>query len=100
MSNFRSGRRGFMSSPSRSLVFFALFAVSLLLPAQEQCSAAPAATFELTARSGSPVPVTSGFDYTRKNDTDVLVRLSDINPFANKCSVSVAASAYKETAIA
>src|SRR5207249_1193143 len=58
--------------------------------------------YTLTAESGSPVPEvsTSSFTGTQKNDTNVLIRLENINPYAFKCSVSTSTADFKETAIA
>jgi hypothetical protein len=88
-----------MFASARTLAVFVVFLVPLLLQAQDQCITAPAADYEITASSGSPIPLNQEFSYTLKNDANVLIRLKDINPFATKCSVSTSTNAYKETAI-
>jgi hypothetical protein len=89
-----------MFATPRSLFAILLFAFPILLQSQNQCSTAPVATYTLTAASGSPVPENSDFSYTRKNDTDLLIRLEDINPYSFKCTASTSSADYKETAVA
>jgi hypothetical protein len=80
-----------------------MLAVVLFYPAltNAQCNPGPndGNLLILDATSGSPVATTS-FNYTLKNDTDVLVRLTNINPYAFKCSVSTTSTPFKETAVA
>lgn len=73
---------------------------SLVAQAQNQCTAAPA-QYILSADRGSPVPEasTNHFSYTLKNDTNVLIRLENINPYAFKCSASTSTADYKETTV-
>lgn len=70
--------------------------------AVDPCATTPAPDYALTAEGGSPVPEpsTKDFSYTLKNDTNVLIRLENINPYALKCTVSTSSTAYKETAVA
>ena len=69
------------------------------LDAQSQCATSGDADFTLSAASGSPVPTTHSRTFTFSNDSDLLVRVVDINPFAFKCSVATSSQAYQETAI-
>jgi len=64
--------------------------------AQDQCPTNPPADYEVTATTGRPVNLTSNFSYTRKNDTSVLIRLKDINPYAFKCTVASTSAPFKE----
>jgi hypothetical protein len=85
-----------MSISVRSVLTVILLLASLFAQAQDQCSTNPTADYQITAATGSPVPLTSDFNYTRKNDTGVLIRLKDINPYAFKCSVSSTSAPIKE----
>jgi hypothetical protein len=69
-------------------------------PTPATCTNDPAnATFELTAGSGAPIPATSSFSYTRKNDSKALVRLKNINPYSFKCKVTTSVTSFKEAAV-
>ncbi len=72
----------------------------LVTQAQNQCTAPPA-DYVLRANTGSPVPQpsTKNFNYTLKNDTNITIRLENINPFAFKCTASTSVTDNKETAI-
>ncbi|HEY6305128.1 MAG TPA: hypothetical protein VI488_01560 [Candidatus Angelobacter sp.] len=87
------------------LAAFAVLSIPLLLQAQDPCTAAQAAPqpdYKLTMQTGAIVPEsdTAKFSYTLKNDSNVLIRLENINPYAFKCSASTSTTDFKETAIA
>lgn len=76
----------------------------------EQCVPAetPATVYTFTAQSGS-IGVPAGSPASKRsklgsktvpNNTNVVIRLVDINPYLTKCSVSTTSQAYTETAIA
>src|ERR1700730_18201803 len=97
-----------MSRRARSMVgLFLLSAVSVYSPAQAppqtQCSLSSPGTgaslFELSASSGTPIPKEPLKSYVFKNDQALVIRLSDINPFAFQCSVSTNSQPFQETAI-
>lgn len=69
--------------------------------ATAQCTAGDTSStlYEVSAKGGSPKSLTKNFSFVRSDDTSVLVRLRDINPFAFKCTVSTASQPFKETAI-
>jgi hypothetical protein len=87
-----------MSAISRIPLILVITTFFSFLAQAQQCATAPPADYELTAASGTPVPIPTkkDFSYTRKNDTRVLIRLRDINPYAYKCSVSSTSVAIKE----
>jgi hypothetical protein len=87
---------GLMPASVRKLLLLMSIVAPLSGQAQDQCPTNPTADYELTAATGTPVPLTSNFDYTRKNDTSVLVRLKDINPYAFKCTVASTSAPFKE----
>ena len=63
-----------------SLIILLVIAISVASHAQLQCTPGPpnGTLFTLDASGGSPVPVTLKFNYTLKNDTDVLIRVTNI----------------------
>jgi hypothetical protein len=68
-----------------------------------QCSLSPVpentSLFTLSANSGTPVPQNPPKDYVYKNNSSVLIRIQDINPFAFKCSIGTTSQAYQETGL-
>jgi len=86
----------FMPASVRELLLLIFIVAPFSGQAQDQCPANPTADYELTAATGTPVPLTSNFSYTRKNDTSVLIRLKDINPYAFKCTVASTSVPFKE----
>lgn len=68
-----------------------------------QCSlsAAPAGAsiYVMSASSGSPVPQNPPPAYVYPNNSELILRLQNINPFTNKCSVGTTSQAYTETAL-
>ena len=85
-----------MPASIRKLLLLALIATPFSGQAQDQCPTNPPADYEVTATTGRPVPLTSNFSYTRKNETSILIRLKDINPYAFKCAVSSTSVPFKE----
>lgn len=93
---------GKLSQIDVSLIVVVLASLTYFCPtldAQSQCATSGSADLTLNAGSGSPVPMNRLSSFTFTNDSDVLVRVVDINPFAFKCSVTTSSQAYQETAI-
>lgn len=71
--------------------------------ASPQCTLSPQAPgvtlYDLSASSGTPIPQNPPERYVFKDDTALVVRLSDINPFAFQCTVSTSSQAFQETAL-
>ena len=68
-------------------------------PTPDPCTNVPAnADFHVNA-GNPPHPTTQQFGYTLKNDTDVLIRLENINPYALKCSVTTTVTPVNEGSI-
>src|SRR5437764_11514224 len=81
-----------------SSICLLVLAVWFYTRADAQCTTGPddGKLLLLDASSGTPASPKS-FNYTVRNDTDILVRLTNINPYAFKCSVSTNSTPFKET---
>lgn len=94
--------RGKVSRVCVSIVVLFLAGLTYFCPdldAQSQCASSGSADLTLSAASGSPVPETVIRHFTFPDDSDLLIRVVDINPFAFKCSVTTSSQAFQETAI-
>jgi hypothetical protein len=82
-----------------------VLALPLALYAQDPCNNVNQATkdadYTLSAANGTPVPANTDkdFHYTLKNNSDVLIRLQDINPYSFSCTVTTSTTAVQETAV-
>jgi hypothetical protein len=91
-----------MSIVGRGVV--GLFLLTSLSHAQApQCTLSSPGTgaslYNLSASSGTPIPQNPPERFVFKNNTPLLVRLTDINPFAFQCSVSTSSQSFQETAL-
>jgi hypothetical protein len=93
---------------SRLIILSMIVVTTLIFPTLSdgqaaQCTSTPVGAnvglYQLSASSGTPIPQNPLSSYVFKNDTPLVVRLSDINPFAFQCSISSTSQAFQETAI-